>query len=166
MMTVLWITLALVLTILLYLVIAPFYLEVNSERGICRMRFHHIACANIYLTGESLFMKLKIIGWYKTIDLFARRETPVTSKEKKIAKREKTIAIPKVLAILRSFKLSKCHITIDTGDMALNGVLYPWFLWIGDWMQRDVQINFYNENKVVLEIENNFYRVLRAYIFS
>jgi len=73
--------------------------------------------------------------------------------------------IRKVQAVITSFKISKCLITLDTGDMALNGILYPWFLWIGELMSKDISINFCNRNEIVLEIENNFFRVLRAYIY-
>jgi len=156
--------LILLLAILLYLLVAPFYIEINSRKNWYGVRFHQLAKAKIYATNESVFIELQIAGWHKVIDLLARKEGRVKKVERSEKKKVKSISISKVRALMASFKLSKCYISLDTGDMALNGILYPWFLWISNLTRKNIQINFYNKNEVELEIKNNFFRVLRAYI--
>jgi len=128
------------------------------------MRFHKVARAKIYATHESVYIELQIAGWHKVIDLLASKKKQVIKKEKLEKKKKRGFSISKVRALIASFKLLKCYISLDTGDMALNGILYPWFLWISSLTRKNIRINFYNENEVVLKIENNFFRVLRAYI--
>ena len=165
-MTALIILAALLIAILFYLIAAPFYIEVNSSKDLYQVRFHRIASARIYIVNESLFLELSIIGWKTTIDLLRTRPSRVTKKEQPTRKKSRTFSVRKIYAIARSFKLIKCVVSLDTGDMAMNGILYPGLLWMGAVMRKDIRINFYNRNVVELEIQNNFYRVLRAYISS
>jgi hypothetical protein len=157
---------ALILILSFYILFAPFYLEVNSTTGLCRVRFHKLASARIYITESSLLIDLKIMWWHKIIDLFAPGERKMKPEKKKTEKAERKISLRKVRAVIKSFKVNKFYLTIDTGSMETNGILYPLFLWMGMRMKKNVTINFVNENELVLEIENNAVRMLRAYIIS
>jgi len=55
---------------------------------------------------------------------------------------------------------------LDTGDMPLNGILFPWFYLFSRRVNHDVLINFNNENTIKLKIENSIARMLWAYIKS
>jgi len=156
----------LLLIITCYLLFAPFYLEVNSKTGLCGVRFHKLASARIYMADSSLFIDLKIIWWHKIIDLFAPREKQMKTEKKKIEKVKRKIPMRKILSVIKSFKVNKFYITLDTGSMETNGILYPLFLWMGMRMKRNVTINFVNENELIVETENNVARMLRAYIIS
>ena len=163
-MMVLLIFCILVAATLLYLLLAPFYLEVNSRENKCKVRFHRLAKARIYLSEESLFFELQIWGWHNTIDLLASKDNRVKVESAMAKKRNIRISIRKIYAVFKSFRLSTCSLTLDTGDMAMNGILYPMFKGLSKVMEKDIQINFYNKNEIVLVLKNNFYRVLRAYI--
>lgn len=149
--------------ILLYLLLAPFYLEVNSRENRYCIRYHKLAEAKIYATAESLFLELRIMGWHTIIDLLRRRNGKIKTV-KKTKPGVVKISVRKMLAIVKSFKLSRCRVSADTGDMAMNGILYPWLFWLGRLTKNDVRINFCNDNAIELVIENNFYRLLRAYL--
>ena len=70
-----------------------------------------------------------------------------------------------VKAIMNSFSVNKCYLSIDSGDVQLNGILYPFFYWLGKRMHKTIEINFLNRNEFILEIENNFARIIKTFIF-
>jgi hypothetical protein len=162
-MTAIAVVTVIILTIAFYVFVSPFYIELDSRVNKCVVRFNVLARARLYAGKESLFMDLQIIGWHKKIDLLTRQ---VKRSEKKARARGRTsgASLQKIGAVLKSFRLSNCHISVDTGDNALDGTLYPWLLLVSRLIGQDIRINFQNECKIVAVIENNFYRILKAYI--
>src|ERR1041385_3113302 len=157
--------LILLLLLLCYLLFAPFYLEINSNTGLFRMRFHKLASVRIFAIDNYLFMDLKIMWWHKIIDLLAPKKTHMKKEIKRTREKQK-ISLRKILLVIKTFKVNKFYLTIDTGSMWLNGMIYPLFLWLGMRLKRNVTINFVNENEIIFETENNLFRVLRVYITS
>jgi hypothetical protein len=158
--------LILLLLLLCYLLFAPFYLEINSKTGLFRVRFHKLVSARIFITDNSLFMDLKIVWWHKIFDLLASKEKPMKTEKNKIKKEKPKISLRKILLVVKTFKVNKFYLTIDTGSMWLNGMIYPLFLWLGMRLKRNVTVNFVNENEIIFETENNLFRILRVYITS
>jgi hypothetical protein len=156
----------LLLIFLCYLLFAPFYLEINSKTGLFRVRFHKLASARIYMAENSLFIDLKIMWWHKIIDLLTPKEKHMKTEKKKIQKEKAKISLRKILLVVKTFKVNKFYLTIDTGSMWLNGMIYPLFLWLGMRLKRNVMVNFVNENEIIFETENNLFRILRVYITS
>ncbi|HEV7231367.1 MAG TPA: hypothetical protein VGO45_08575, partial [Bacteroidia bacterium] len=164
-MVVLLILLFLVLSIVTYVFFAPFYLEVNTESGLYRMRFHRLTSVSLKLIDNVPIAEIRLAGWKKQIDLSAM-SSPQTPKEKKaFAGNKKTRNIPwkKIPGLFKGFQIRKCRVTIDTGDMQLNGMLYPLFYLIGFYGHRDISINFMNENTIILEIKSSLARMSWAY---
>jgi len=164
----LWTVLISIFSIAAYLLLAPFYLEIDSRSGLYRIRFHRLASVRFSIVNSSLIMDVQVTGWHKRIDLSA-----IKPKEKKVeevsvpqVKRKMNISFQRIWGVLRSFKVNKCRIAVDFGDMALDGILYPLFYWVRVWSKKDIGINFSGENELVLEIENNFIRMLWAYVKS
>jgi hypothetical protein len=162
-----WIILPLLLLLIIVciLLFAPFYLEVNSVAGLLGIRFWILASARLVVVNDTLICMLYIVGWHKEIDLLVNRE-PKKIKEpgKPQNKKSSTPALNKIFAVIKTFKVNKCDITIDTGDMTTNALLHPVFYWVGKYTGRHISINFTDENKVILEIENNFARMMWAYV--
>lgn len=154
-----------VFSIAAYLLLAPFYLEIDSKRGLYQIRFHRLASAKFSVANSSLIIDVQVAWWHKRIDLFAIKprvkkvEAVTTQPEKKARK----VSVRKMWRVLKSFKVNKCRVAIDFGDMALDGILFPLFYWWGRWSKKDIAINFTGDNEIVLEIENNFTRMLWAY---
>jgi hypothetical protein len=160
----LWISIIILTSILTYTLFAPFFLELNSETGLLRFRFHRLVSISLIIENESIKVLLKIGIWKKVIGLenriAKRRQTKKTRSKLKIGR----IPFTKVKAVLKSFKMNKFLINIDTGDMALNGMLYPIFLFIRNYSNRNLGINFVGKNTLILEIENNLGRMIWAYV--
>lgn len=163
-----------VCAILCYVFFAPFYLEIDSTEGVFRVRFHTIASVDLKIVDYSLILHIKVIGWTKEIDLLKVKRTSKDkkTKEKKVGKKKEQkkslmkVTPKKIIAVLKSFKINKCEVFIDTGDVQLNGILYPIFYMAGYYSKKNIHINFINENVVRLEIENSVARMSRAYLNS
>lgn len=170
----LWIILLLcILFMFIYLLTAPFFIEINTDIGLYRLRFHYLASGSVTFRENSLFMKVKVMFWYKEFDMLKN-----SGKQKKInrnpdsnkAVKKRKISFgkfrDKATGILKSFQVKKCYIIVDTGDMPLNGILYPWFCLLSRYTGRDININFRGENAVLLKVKNSIVRVLWAYMKS
>jgi len=165
-----WILIPVVLLIgVMYLLFAPLFVEVDSEIGLFRIRLHHIASAALRLTASSLIIDLNVAGWKKPIDLLGgrekvrRKELKENGAKAKPIRKQRKISFRRVLAVLRSFKVKTCQVVADTGDMPLNGMLYPVFYWLSIWSGQAFRVSFNDENEVKLNIENNMARMLWTY---
>jgi hypothetical protein len=162
------VALILIALITSYLLFAPFYLEVNSNTGLLGIRLHRLASVQLKLTRGTIVAKAWVLGWNKEIDLLkpvtqAKRAKKAVLQAK--GKKPFKLQAGKIKAVARSFKVNKCLVNIDTGDMQLNGLLYPVFYWIGRRAGKPITVNFLDKNEVVLEIENNIARMAKAYFF-
>jgi len=163
-MSVLTVVLVILGGLILYLLFAPFYLVIDTNAGIYAVRFHTIAGANIIGKNDSLYLKWQVLGWGREVNLLAH---PGRSRETK-SKKSSRSSLPswsRIRTAFASFKVNRFSLRMDTEDMALNGILYPWFVTASWLTQRDLWINFYQRNELILEIENNAFRLLKAYLF-
>jgi len=147
-----------------YLLFAPFYLEINSTKGFYGIRFNYLASANLVLIDNRLKVNVAAAGWHKKIDPFAKtaKTKPVQPKNKKISR----FSFGLVKALLKTFKIRKCYVDIDTDNVQLNGILYPAVYWLSNYTAQPLSINFLHHNEIDLKIENNIARLIKAYIYS
>lgn len=155
------------LTILLlfsYLIFAPFFIEANSRDGLLRVRFHRIFSIRLLLAKDSLYLSFNLAGWQWKTNLLAGN--PNKKKEvgvKALKKGSVGITFQKAKAVAASFKLNKLYLSISFDDMSMNGITYPWFRILNTFTKGHIQINFRNENEIILEIENSIFRIIMAY---
>jgi hypothetical protein len=155
-----------VICTLVYLFFAPFYLEVNSRENLYRFRFHRLASVSLKMENDALILDGRIALWKKQVDIFAVKKGQKLKSGKTLNKRMQGIPIKKMLNMLKSFKVNKCYLTMDSGDMQLNGILYPFFYMISYYTGKNILINFKEENELIFEIENSLARMSWAYISS
>jgi hypothetical protein len=150
-----------------YLLLAPFYVEINSLTGLYGLRFHHLATGRLAIEEGSIIIDVCIAGWKKRIDLLTKPASK-TTKQTSSNKRRKPIKLSFSLMkdMIKSFKINQCYLNIDTGNRPLNGIIYPLFYLAGTYFDRPVSINFLEKNEFILEIENNFANILKTIIHS
>jgi hypothetical protein len=164
----LWILLVLLVLVLAYLLWAPFFIEIDSEAGIYRVRFHRLAVARVWIKEDSIWLQWKIAAWGKTIDLLDPGEVkpPVKHakrRKRRTEKRKRAIPWRKIKAVFQSFRVKKFEFDIDTGDIPANGILYPVVWGLSRWSGRKLSVNFEDRNEMVLMVKNNFARVIWAF---
>ena len=168
MLLALCIILVVLLALLTYLLCAPLLLEIDSPDGFIQLRFHRLASVRVYEEKEAVRISLQVAMWKKHINLMEEaKPLDVMNNMSRGPRRTWNglhVPVKKTIALLRSFKVSKCYITFDTGDMPLNGQLYPLFSLFSMATGREIMINFWDETTVILTIENNLARLLWTYL--
>jgi hypothetical protein len=165
-----WLTALLLIVLIstLYLLFAPFYIELNSHTGLYRFRFHRLVSLSAKFVNSAVVFELKILFWKRpfTFHQTAERNIQPTKYKKSNKTKKRNLRIQTVVNMLRSFKINTCDIALDTGDVVLNGRLYPLFYLLGFFTRKPILISFTGQSHIVLEIENNLARLSRALIIS
>lgn len=158
------------LAFLIYLLFIPFHIEADSETGEFRFRFHWLAEGRLVADETGIVLHIRAAWWKKSIDLLAPQK-PKTGKKaavKKSRRKKRTPSISETLdlirAVAKSFRIRYCFISIDTGSMPLNGVLYPWFYLLGRYTGHTIRINFHGEEIIQLQVQNTLARIVWALI--
>lgn len=160
------ILLGLLFLVLLYLLLVPIKLCLNTIKNQYYLQIHCLAKASIEGHKEELlqirlnvlfmnfhFYPLKHIGPPKTMKI-------EKSKPKRLRRR---IGIKKTTRVLKSFKVKQLLIDIDTGDCLMNAKLYPLFSFINYHKER-FNINFEGRNQLVLHLQNRPIRIIKSFI--
>lgn len=164
-MTALYIVLAILVVLIVYLLTAPFYFEIDTTKELFRVRFHVLAGARLLGRNGALYVRWRILGFGREINLMSlqgkARPNKVTANSSKDSFNPRW---PKIRNAINSFKVNKFSVRLDTNDMALNGILFPMFA-TASWLTRkELWITFNQQNELILEIENNAFRLLKAYL--
>lgn len=158
------IVVSVVLLVLSCLLFAPFYIYIDSVREVYGLRFQRLVSV-YFVTSPSPALDVKIAWWRHSVLLKGGRGTlPYPAP----AGSSRTIpySLQKVFAVIRSFRVKQCFINIDTGNMQLNGLLYPLLIWLTWRSRKQVQINFTGETEVVVKLQNNLARMAWAWLSS
>ncbi|WP_372794506.1 hypothetical protein [Lutibacter sp.] len=87
------------------------------------------------------------------------------TEKKKIVKNNKTnkkIDFKKGLQILKSFKIKRFNLEIDTGDYTLNAKLYPVFVFL-NYNLGHFKVNFEDRNQLVLHLQNRPINIIKLF---
>ena len=148
-----------------YFLFAPFYLEINSETSLYRVRFHHLISGSLSVTNYTFILELRFTWTKKRFNLF-RKPPEKTERKKKRNTGKWKIPFRKIRAILGTFKVTRLDCSIDTGESSANGFLFPFFYWLSRSSGRSFRVNFLGENQIILEVKNNLARMIGMYIIS
>ncbi len=158
--------LIIVIVFLAYLFFAPFYIEINSNTSLYRLRLHRMASVSFFVDNDPVKMELGFLIWKRKINFSATRPKAEQKKEIKNKKSWSNISLTKIIGVIKSFKINVLNATFDFGDMQINGILYPLFYWISFKTKKNILVNFRGNNSLVIEIENSLARMIWAYFNS
>lgn len=164
MLSALILVLFLAFMLVLYLILAPFYIEVNTHTGMYRLRLQRVASLRI-IADERILIETNILGFKRRSALTLYQQNKPAHKAKQI-RRARVGSAEKLIQVLRSFRITIWHVRIDTGDMQLNGLVYPLFMWLSWYTGQTTQVSFTGRTEVVIQIENSIARMSRAYLKS
>ena len=169
MVTVLIIIAVVLVSLILFLLLAPLRLELDTRAPYIRFQWWGIGKGVLYYdTGWKA--DVQVLFFHKT---FLLEEIKTKSKKKKTLpeKAEKknrhkkstpfTVWMRKARNLLCSFTVERWQLALDTGDAAWNARLYPL-----SWMPRlkgHVNINFIDENYLYLRVRNQGWKLVWAY---
>lgn len=147
------------------LVPIDFYINTDSDQYYLRLR----GLATISMEHdqeEILKLKLKTFFFHHYFYPFRKR---FPKKQKKIRNREKTkgngISVKKILALLKSFKVKKFVLDIDTGDCLTNAKLFPLFAFLNHYVAH-FNVNFEERNFLLIHLHNRPINLIKSFINS
>ena len=167
-MIVIWIILILLLIFLIWLLLAPISLNIDSKIGKYLIRWRGIGTVALITATEEWFLKLKIGFWEKKIFMSSfiekvkeKEEMKIeTPKKKKRSNNSFVKYFRKIRQVLKSFKVKVCKINLDTDDYYWNALLIPVFQLVNRGNRHRIAINFRNENDILLIVENRLLKIL------
>ena len=170
---VLVIILALILLLLAYVLLAPVDLYINTISKEYFIRQRGILKANA-LWDDDKIIKLRMQLFFFSFDVFPLEKMKQAKKKKKVEGKKKTKSKKalvktrkdqsrKALKALRTFRIKRFFIDLDTGDYVQNAKLYPVFAFL-DYRYGGFRINFLGRTDLVLHVQNSPYRVIKSII--
>jgi len=148
------------LLLLTFLLFAPLRLEINSLSKYCRISWGKLIQAKLLFLADDILLQFQVVFYKKNIYplkfIFQKKEQKEKPKPKEKKKRKPTNYrknIDLVKKIMRSFKVKKCRVVLDTDDYVLNAYLFPVFYFLNN-KNRQFSINYQGKVECHLLIEN------------
>jgi hypothetical protein len=156
----------LLLLIIIWLLLSPIELFIDTKVSELYVRWIGIGRAMIVYEKEDWWLKVQFSLFKKKWSLI-EMVTKSTKKGKKAKPtRKKTIKkknwLPKILNMLKTFRITKWQIAIDSGNNVINAWMYP--LNFFPYTYQHLFVNFNEENYLALIIRNVPLRMLYAWI--
>ena len=167
-MIVVWTILILLFSFLIWLLITPIRLIIDSSQNKYLLQWIGLGRIALIATKEEWFFRLKIGFWGKKISFQSimnewtkedktkeDKKVPTTNKKSSFFK-----SMKKVRQVLKSFNVKTFKVDIDTDNYYLNALLIPAFQLFHKDNQHRIAINFRNQNNVHVNIENRLVKVI------
>ena len=166
---VIWIVLGVILLLLLAFLFMPLNLVLDTRTheysvqaaGLAKMRIEGDEKAIIRLRLQALFRSF----YFYPLDWIDRPKRIQEKREKKKKKKKQTTNLsPRTtLRVLKSFKVKRFWVHLDTGDCIANAKIYPAFALL-NFLGANVGVNFHGRNELVLHLQNKPIWLLRSFI--
>jgi hypothetical protein len=156
-----WLILLLALVLIASgLMLTPIVLNIDTRVPEIKFAWKGIGNAAINYKDEEWLLRFSILFYNKEIQLRSAKGRKKKQEKTKRKKRNLQKMIQKFLAVGKTFQVPVWKISLDTEDYVYNAWLYPlnYFIGLDHW-----NINFHDENYLVLELRNNLGRMLYAW---
>ena len=172
MLTALSILLALILTLLLWVLLGELTFTFDTKNHIYSIVLFGLIRSSVESQHEKFFLRFEAPFYLRDFDLesamFNLIEDNLATKKvnKKKSNKSKLGFFKKrmrkrFIRVLKSFKIDKWYVNIDTNDCALNGKLYP-LTWAISSIGYPVHINFIGKQDITLIVKNRLAKIIKA----
>jgi len=152
---------------ILYLLFVPLDIIINVAKNQYFVRIWGLA--KVALEGhETEFIRIKLNTLFTRFYFYPLRKRKKKEKKKKIdtkgiKKRNIQSNLKYGLQVLKSFKVKKLLLDIDTGDCIENAKLYPAFAFL-NYHVGTFQVNFDGRVNMVLHLQNRPINIIKSFI--
>jgi hypothetical protein len=159
---VLIIIVTLIFLVMCWFLFSPLELQIDTRFPQATLRWFSIGKAIIMYENKKWWLKIRVLFFYKQWELeklvFAKKKRKRIPKKRKPGKNK----VPaRFFALLKTFRITRWQVAIDTGDATKNAWLYPLNFFPYTWQH--LYINFTGENYLVITIRNAPWKL--AYTF-
>lgn len=156
--------------LLVFLLLSPFELRVNTWSEEYSLRWRGIASARLTGTMKDPLLRVWLLGWrreFHLLDMTGRTEEKKEGKDgkgKKAArKRPQWFTWNMIRRLLRTFRVRRFHLLLDTDDYVMNAFLFPVFYRFSG-RNRQLHINFNGRTELAMEVTNRIWSLLWVFI--
>jgi hypothetical protein len=149
---------------LIALLFAPILVCLDTDKELYSIQFKGFF--KMYLeANKTEVLRIKLQTLFRNFYFYPLREKE--HQKKKImrikSKRKWSIPLSTAIRLLKSFKLKRFNLDIDTSNCITNAKLYPLFALL-NYKYGGFNINFDGRNKLLLYLENRPIRILTSFI--
>lgn len=164
---VLTVILILFLLLLVYLLLAPLVLHIDTAKNQYYLQYKGLAKATI-LNDEKEVIKIRLNALFTSFNFYPLRKTKASgskreTKEKEARKRKSLMSLKTGFRLLKSFTIKKFLIDIDTGDCISNAKLYPFFAFL-NYRFGGFNINYEGRTQLILRMQNRPVNLIKSFI--
>ena len=161
----LWvIIIGLFLLLVMYLLFAPLSIVIDTSTHSYYIELKPIIKISA-VSHERELLKIHTHIFFLNFDYYPiqpKKKKKLTIK-KQPKKSKRLLTIKRVFRIIKSFKVKRFFIDIDTGDCIVNAKLFPVFALL-NYKGGHFNINFNGRNKLVLHIQNRPIYIIKSFI--
>lgn len=152
---------------IIYLLLIPITLYIDTTTNQYYIQLHGLLKASI-LEDKKELLKINLKVFFLNFYFYPlKKKAP--SKKKKLRKKNENkgknrISIRTGFRMLKSFKIKRLFLDIDTGNCISNAKLYPVFSFLKFYTKANFRINFEGKNRMVLCLKNRPIYLIKSYI--
>lgn len=158
--------LTLLLLALIYLLFMPIILLIDTTSNQYYIQIQGLLKASLEAHKEEL-IRIKLTVFFLKFYFYPLKNTGSKKKPKtvvnKVKKRGRTVNFQTGIRLLKSFKIKKLLIDIDTGNWILNAKLYPLIVLLKNYIG-NINVNFQGRNQLILCIQNRPINIIKSFI--
>jgi len=142
----------------MYLLFAPLSIVIDTSTHSYYVELKPIIKISA-VSHERELLKIHTHVFFLNFDYFPIQP----KKKKKLTTKKQPKKLKRLFRIIKSFKVKKFFIDVDTGDCIVNAKLYPVFGLL-NYKGGHFNINFNGRNKLVLHIQNRPIYIIKSFI--
>ena len=156
----------LLLILLAGILMVPVELYIDTTINQYYFQLKGLARASVEEDDEEV-IRIKVSAFFRDFYFYPLRKMEV-AKTKKLKRSKgirgrKNVSVRNILRVLKSFKIKKLFVDIDTGNCISNAKLYPAFAFL-NYYHSGFNINFEGRNQLVLFIQNKPIHIIKSFI--
>ena len=154
--------LSVLLLLLLSILLAPIVLNIDTIKNEYYVRVKGLVKASLEPHETEIF-RIRVHTFFMNFYVYPlqkKKKKKVKPKEKGIKKFRKKANLSKIIRLIRTFKIKRLFLDLDTGDFVWNAKLFPVFVFLNNQIG-GMSINFQGRTNLVLQIENKLIYILK-----
>jgi hypothetical protein len=155
------------LIVLIYLLVSPIKVILDSRRGFAMLGWNKWISAKIIKINDRWGFQINLTFWKKWI-LFKDMKFSLDKKPPKKSpnkKKRRKIGLKKIIKLLKTIRIEEFKWSLDTDDYVLNAYLVPFFEAFSFHSKHYTRINFMGKNELKLYAKGRVVNMLVASIF-
>lgn len=153
--------------LILYFLFVPIdlFIDTGSNKYYLQLK----GLAKVYLEGHNEeVIRIKLMTLFMKFYFYPLRKRGITKKKsqkKEITRKKKSkgMELKKGIKVLRSFKVKRVLVELDTGNCITNAKLYPAFAFLNHHVGA-FSINFEGRNRLAIHLQNRPIKIIKSFI--